>query len=136
VTGVGRGGRGVDRLPQGIAGVSLHEAEALAGADLVVDCTGHKDGLALATRLLRPRGTLVLKTTVHDTGAAPVTPWVIDELRIVGSRCGPFAPALRLLAAGLVDPTPLIDGERALAEGVEALEDAARTGVIKIVLRP
>jgi len=136
VSGVGRGGRGVDRLPQGISGVSLEQADALADADLVVDCTGHKDGLALATRLLRPRGTLVLKTTVHDTGAVPVTPWVIDELRIVGSRCGPFAPALRLLAAGVVDPTPLIDGERPLSGGVEALEDAARTGVIKVVLRP
>ena len=136
VAGVGRGGRGVDRLPPGIAGLPLDRAEELAGADLVVDCTGHRDGIALATRLLRPRGTLVLKTTVHDVGEAPVVPWVIDELTVVGSRCGPFAPALRLLERGLVDPTPLIDARLSLSQGLAALEQAARRGVLKVVLTP
>ncbi len=136
VTGVGRGGRGVDRLPTGLPGVALDQADSLSGADVVVDCTGHADGIALATRLVRPRGTLVMKTTVHDVGQAPLIPGVLDELTVVGSRCGPFAPALRLLEQGLVDPTPLIDARMSLSNGVAALDKAAERGVIKVVLSP
>jgi threonine dehydrogenase-like Zn-dependent dehydrogenase len=92
--------------------------------------------MAAAMRWLRPRGTLVLKTTTHDLGEASPTAWVIDEVTVVGSRCGPFEPALRLLASGLVDPTPLIHAALPLSEGMSALEQAARPGVLKVLLRP
>ncbi|MCB9766459.1 MAG: alcohol dehydrogenase catalytic domain-containing protein [Alphaproteobacteria bacterium] len=123
-------------LPPHIPGCSPEEALDRPRADVVVDATGSPAGLALATRLTRPRGTLVLKTTTHDLGEASPIPWVIDELTLVGSRCGPFAPALRLLDAGLVDPTPLVTHRMGLAEGVEALALAASPGSVKVLLHP
>lgn len=123
-------------LPSGVEPHELGAADGLAGADVVVDATGSPAGLALATRLVRPRGTLVLKTTTHDVAEAPVVPWVIDEITVVGSRCGPFAPALRLLASGAVDPSPLITGSFPLAQGLDALAAAAERGAVKVLLRP
>lgn len=103
-------------------------------ADLTVDCTGTPDGVSLAASLTRPRGTVILKTTVHEVAPVPTAPWVIDEITVVGSRCGPFAPALRLLASGAVDPRPLISARRPLGEGVEALEMAADPANVKVLL--
>ena len=136
VTVISRSEARLDLLPAGIAGLGLTDADAAVGADLVVDATGNADGLALATRLVRPRGTIVLKTTVHDAGTLQPTPWVIDEVRVVGSRCGPFAPALRLLERGVIDPRPLITGRYALADGVAALAAAARPEHVKVLLAP
>lgn len=133
VTVVGRNAATLARLPDHIRKAP---ADDVRGADFVVDCTGTSDGLALASSLVRPRGTIVLKTTTHDLGRASPTAWVIDEITVVGSRCGPFAPALRLLAAGLVDPTPLIDAEFHLSDGVSALSAAASPGALKILVRP
>lgn len=123
-------------LPAGIEPLTPEAAEAGARADVVVDATGHPEGLALATRLVRPRGTLVLKTTTHDLGPASPTTWVIDEITLVGSRCGPFEPALRMLASGLVDPTPLVSARFDLEDGVAALERAARPDTVKVLLSP
>jgi alcohol dehydrogenase len=123
-------------LPAGVEGVPLDQAPDLAGADVVVECTGHRDGLALASALVRPQGTIVLKTTVADPAAPPVVPWVIHEVTVLGSRCGPFAPALRLLEAGLVDPAPLISEVLPLDRGVEGLERAREAGVLKVLIRP
>ena len=123
-----------DLLPPGIERVE--DPDHAVGADVVVDCTGNADGLALATRLVRPRGTVVLKTTVHAPRGVTPIPWVIDEVTLVGSRCGPFDPALRLLDAGLVDPTPLITERFALSDGVAALARAADRDVVKVVLDP
>lgn len=123
-------------LPDGVGRVALADAGRLAGADIAVDCTGSKDGLALATRLVRARGTVVLKTTVHDPAAPPVNGWVIDEVTLVGSRCGPFDPALRLLASGAVDPRPLISARLPLADGVAAMRRAAEPGTMKVLLEP
>jgi len=123
-------------LPVGIEPVLASDASALAGADVVVECTGHRDGLALASTLVRPCGTLVLKTTVADPAAPPVVPWVIHEITVLGSRCGPFAPALRLLAAGLVEPCPLISATLPLEQGVLALDRAAHPDTLKVLLRP
>jgi alcohol dehydrogenase len=131
---VGRNPVTLALLPASVRAVPLAAAPSLAGADLVVDCTGNPDGLALATSLVRPGGTLVLKTTVHDVGRIEPNRWVIDEITVVGSRCGPFAPALRLLAAGLVDPRPLITARLPLEQGVAALAMAAQPGVIKVLL--
>ena len=134
VTGVSRNPARLDLLPPSVRRATSDQP--LERADLVVDCTGSADGLALATQLTRPRGTLVLKTTVHDVKPAPATPWVIDEITVVGSRCGPFDPALRLLASGAVDPTPLISARMGLDEGAEALDVAASREHVKVVLRP
>ncbi|MAE71958.1 MAG: alcohol dehydrogenase [Gemmatimonadetes bacterium] len=125
-----------DLLPPGVESVHAGDADTLAGADIVVDCTGSTDGIALATRLVRPRGTIVLKTTTHDAAAVTSVPWVVDEITLVGSRCGPFEPALRLLAAGLVDPRPLATHIFPLDEGVRALDVAAGPDALKVLITP
>lgn len=114
------------RLPRGVE----HGGEP--GADVVVDCTGTPSGLSRAVELVRPLGTIVLKTTVHDLGDVNPTKLVLDEITVVGSRCGPFEPALRLLASGAIDPTPLIDADLDLADDVLA---RAR-GAMKVLVRP
>lgn len=100
--------------------------------DVVVDCTGHASGFELARQLLRPRGTLVLKSTFHGGQDTTFAPIVIDEIAIVGSRCGPFAPALRLLEKKLVEVEAMISAEYPLARGIEAFERAIEPGVIKV----
>ena len=105
-------------------------------ADVVVECTGSPAGFDQALDLLRPEGTLVLKSTYADPGAINLSRVVVDEIRVVGSRCGPFQPALRALASGAVDPLPLIDAVYPLAEGLAALEHAAARSVLKVLLRP
>jgi alcohol dehydrogenase len=109
--------------------------EGLGGADLVVECTGHPTGLQAAQRLVRPRGTVALKSTYHGLVEADLSRLVVDEVRVVGSRCGPFGAALRLLAQGLVDVTSLIHAEMRLDEALEAFELAVRPGVLKVLVR-
>ena len=107
-----------------------------ARVDVVVEATGSADGFALAVAATRPRGTLVLKSTVAHGAPLNLAPVVIDELTIVGSRCGPFAPALDALARGLVDVRALISARLPLRDGVEALRRAAQPGVLKVLLNP
>ena len=104
--------------------------------DLVVEATGNRGGLVEALRLVRPLGTLVMKSTYAGLADVDLTKLVVGELNVIGSRCGPFAPALRLLARGEIDTTPLVEAEYALRDGLEALDRAARPGVRKILLRP
>ncbi len=106
------------------------------GMDVVVEATGSPDGFALAKEAVHPRGTLVLKSTYAGTPRIPMSALVVDEVHVVGSRCGPFAPALRLLASGCLDPRPLIDARYPLADGLEAFAHAARRGVFKVLLQP
>jgi alcohol dehydrogenase len=103
---------------------------------LVVEATGSPTGLALALQMSEPRGTLVVKSTFH--GAAPVETWplVVNELVVLGSRCGPFPRALALLRSGKVDPTPLIARTFPLAEASQAIRYAGRPGVMKVLLKP
>lgn len=103
--------------------------------DVVVECTGQAAGFDLARRLVRPRGTLVLKSTFAGTQETTLAPLVVDEITLLGSRCGPFAPALRLLAAGLIDPAPLISATYPLEEGLVAMERARQRGTLKVLLR-
>jgi len=103
-------------------------------ADLVVECTGHPDGLELARRAVRPRGTIVLKSTYHGKAEVDLARFVVDEITLVGSRCGPFAPALALLADGRVDPRPLIEARYPLADAVAAFEHSARPGALKVLV--
>jgi threonine dehydrogenase-like Zn-dependent dehydrogenase len=103
-------------------------------ADLVVECTGNPEGLALATRAARPRGTVVLKSTYHGTASLDASRVVVNELTLVGSRCGPFAPALELLAGGRVDVASLVHARYPLREGLRAFEAAAHPGTLKVLL--
>lgn len=102
--------------------------------DVVIDCTGSPDGLALARRLVRPRGRLVLKSTFHGVSPLDLSQMVVDEVTLIGSRCGPFAPALRLLGRGLIETTPLIHARYRLDDALVAFRDAA--GHLKVLLVP
>ena len=102
--------------------------------DIVVDCTGSESGLPTALKLVRPRGTIVLKTTVAGTQTLPWAPFVIDEVTLVGSRCGPFDRALDALEHGLVDVEPLIADRFNLSDGLMALQRAQQKGVLKVLL--
>ncbi len=93
-------------------------------ADLAVECTGNPEGLEIARRAVRPRGTIVLKSTYHGRAEIDMAPFVVDEMTLVGSRCGPFGPALSALARGSVDPRPLIEARYPLSEAVAAFERA------------
>ncbi len=103
--------------------------------DVVVEATGSASGLELALSAVRPRGILVLKSTIAGSHQVSLAPIVINEIQVIGSRCGPFADALGALAAGQVSVTPLIENVYALADGVEGLRHAARPGTKKILLR-
>ncbi|PDW04221.1 MDR/zinc-dependent alcohol dehydrogenase-like family protein [Candidatus Viridilinea mediisalina] len=100
--------------------------------DFVVDCTGQAAGLATARALVRPRGRLLLKSTFHGPSQLNLTQLVIDEVLLLGSRCGPFAPALRLLERRLIETEPLIHARYPLAEAISAF--AAAHGAMKVLL--
>lgn len=102
--------------------------------DLAVDCTGAPSGFGIARRALRPRGTLVMKSTYAGELSLDASAAVVDELTLVGSRCGPFPPALRLLEDRRIDPLPLVDDRFPLAEADAALRRAGERGVLKVVL--
>src|SRR5262245_3081096 len=104
--------------------------------DVVVEATGSPQGWELALRLVKPRGTLVLKSTFQgkiDFNPAPI---VVDEITVVGSRCGRFEAALSLLLKGNIHPTRLVQHIFPLHEGVRALELAQQPGVLKVLLQP
>jgi len=103
-------------------------------ADVVVEATGTPGGFAMARKLVRPRGALVLKSTYHGLLQADLSQVVVDEVQLIGSRCGPFAPALRLLARGAVDVQALIQARYSLDQGLLALEDAALKGALKVLI--
>jgi threonine dehydrogenase-like Zn-dependent dehydrogenase len=104
--------------------------------DVVVEATGSPSGFDLARKALRPRGTLVLKSTYHGESSIAWSPFVVDEITIIGSRCGPFAPALRLLEKKEVDPTVLIAKRFRLSSAIEAYGAAKQPGMLKVLLEP
>jgi len=99
-----------------------------------VEATGSTAGFELARKAIRPRGTFVLKSTYKGEITLNLSPVVVDEITIVGSRCGPFAPALRLLEKKEVDPTVLVAAEFGLADCVRAFEEAEQRGMLKVVV--
>jgi threonine dehydrogenase-like Zn-dependent dehydrogenase len=109
--------------------------DGLEGADLVVECAGQPAGFHTAQGLVRPRGTLALKSTYHGLVEADLSRLVVDEVRVVGSRCGSFEAALRLLVHGLVDVTSLIHAEMHLNEAPAAFELATLPGVLKVLVQ-
>ncbi len=118
----------------GVKARPVDEVGLLQDQDIVVDCTGSPSGLELATQMVRPRGTLVLKTTTAG-GHAPVSlaPIVVHEIHVIGSRCGPFPTAMEALASGEIDPSGLISRRMKLDDGTDLLAAAKRPGVVKVI---
>ena len=104
--------------------------------ELVVEATGSPSGLDLALRLLKPRGTVVLKSTFHGKQSFDPASVVVDELTLLGSRCGRFEPALDLLARKRIRPSRLIRDSLPLTRAVEAFRLAQSPGVLKVLLHP
>ncbi len=102
----------------------------------VVDATGSNEGLQAAITMVRPRGTIVLKSTVHGLVTIDTAPVIVNEVTIVGSRCGRFEPAIRLLKANKVHVDDLISGAYSLDRAASAFTRAATKGVLKVLLTP
>jgi len=117
----------------GISSITADQVEQ-GWYDLVVEVTGSFGGFAISRRAVRPRGTLLLKSTFAGDVSFDLSSIVVDEISMIGSRCGPFAPALRLLETKKVDPLPLIDSRFTLAQGMEAIERAGQPGVLKVLI--
>ena len=115
--------------------VTSHPAAIPQGADMIVEATGSPEGLSTAIQLIRPRGTLVLKSTYHGDVSLNMATFVIQEISLIGSRCGPFPPAIRLLASKHIRVDPLIHARYPLLDGVLAMEKAAQPGVRKVLLQ-
>lgn len=118
-------------------GVKTHLVENLPEIefDVVVEVSGSASGFETAMQLVRPRGTIVLKSTYHGRLELNAAPIVIDEITVVGSRCGQFAPAIRLLEQKLIDVEPLIDAEYELEDFENAFRHATESDSLKILLR-
>jgi alcohol dehydrogenase len=114
---------------------SVTQIQPRRDQDIVVDCTGTPEGLELATQLVRPRGTIVLKSTAAAGKSLNLAPVVVDEITIVGSRCGPFREALHALDTKSVDVLSLIHRRMKLEQGVAALDLASQRGVLKVLLQ-
>ncbi len=102
--------------------------------DVVVDASGSPEGFGLAMRAVRPRGTIVLKSTVAAESGMNLAPLVVDEITVVGSRCGPFPAALRVLAGGEIDVSALISKRFPLSQAPAALRAAANPDALKVLL--
>ena len=102
--------------------------------DLVVEASGSESGFATAASLIKPRGKIVLKSTFHGMPTWEASKIVVDEITLIGSRCGRLRPALELLATGQVQVDDLISDEYKLGEGVKAIERAGEKGVLKVLL--
>lgn len=118
-------------------GIKTHSVETLPETkfDAVVEVSGSASGFETAMQLVRPRGTIVLKSTYHGSLELNAAPIVIDEVTIVGSRCGQFAPAIRLLEQKLIDVEPLIDAEYDLEDFEKAFRHASDSDSLKILLQ-
>ncbi|MBA4417671.1 MAG: alcohol dehydrogenase [Syntrophus sp. (in: bacteria)] len=119
---------------QQVTAITIEELIIEKIYDIVVEATGRPDGLATALKLVRPRGTIVLKSTVADERRINLTPVVVDEIHLVGSRCGPFKPALRAMSKGGINVKPLISGIFPFSEAPRAFEKARERESLKIII--
>jgi threonine dehydrogenase-like Zn-dependent dehydrogenase len=118
-----------------VTGVMPDEAADLTRSfDVVIEASGSESGFSTALDLVRPRGKVVLKSTFHGTPAWNATKVVVDEISVVGSRCGRFPAALELLSDGSIEVEDLVSDELPLADGVAAIGRAAESGVLKVLL--
>jgi threonine dehydrogenase-like Zn-dependent dehydrogenase len=132
---VGRGERGRSIATSLGFDTATTDASALSRAfDVVVDATGNPHGFAACARLVRPRGTIVLKSTVHGETQVKLANLVVDEITVVGSRCGPFDRAIELLDSGRVDVTPLVESIYPLEQFREAFRTAEHG--LKVIFAP
>ena len=104
--------------------------------DVVVEASGSESGFSTAIDLVRPRGKIVLKSTFQGKPTWEASRVVVDEITVIGSRCGRFEPAIELLSSGKIDPTPMISATFPLSDGVNAMARAAEEGVLKVLLQP
>ena len=102
--------------------------------DIVVEASGNPSGFECAMKHIRPRGILVLKSTYHGTLTLDAAPIVINEISIIGSRCGIFGPPLRLMNEGLVDPSPLVDEVFPFERAEQAFRKSQEPGVFKVLM--
>lgn len=116
--------------------VVLDKSFSVSGFDVVIEATGHPSGLARATQLVRPRGTIILKSTYAGDSNVDLAPIVIHEIKLVGSRCGDFARAIDVLGKGVINPSPLVAARYSLAEAERAFAHAATPGVMKVLVLP
>jgi len=119
----------------GIHARQVGDLKAGEKAEVCIDCSGNADGINLALSHLWPRGTMVLKTTVADTAKPDINSIVINEFTILGSRCGPFRPALNLLERNLIDPSPMISGRFSFTDIIRAFESAKNPLTHKIIIQ-
>ena len=115
-----------------VAGAALNFRHA--AFDWVVDATGSAEGLRQAVHMVRPRGTVILKSTQHGLVSLDTAPVIVNEITLVGSRCGRFEPALDLLSRGLINVHDMISDRRKLSDAPLAFEEAARKGCMKVLL--
>jgi threonine dehydrogenase-like Zn-dependent dehydrogenase len=134
VTVLGRSEGSLELATRWSLNTGLADAAPAKSFHCVVETTGSPNGLQHALRLCRPLGTVVMKSTYAELPQVNLTPIVVDELTVVGSRCGPFAPAIRLLQQDVIDTDSLIDGRFAVEQALEAIELAAKPGVRKVLL--
>ncbi len=131
-------GRHRDKLRISVAvGVTGEIAPKLPVAeyDYVVDATGSAEGLTQAINMCRPRGTVIMKSTVHGRVAIDTAPVIVNEITLIGSRCGRFEPALRMLAKGKLRVSDMISETMPLAEAPKAFERASQRGILKVLLQ-
>ncbi len=113
---------------------ALSADEVPAGFDIAVECTGNSGGFNVALGRVRPRGTVVMKSTYADDLTFDAATVVVNEVTLVGSRCGPFAPALKILASQSIDVESVISARYPLRDALQAFEHAQRPGVLKVLL--
>lgn len=139
VTVIGRSNKSL-KLPKELGFITAHNEDQLAAFELIVETTANPSGFAWAVSNVRPNGTIILKSTYADTTppnfAALMAQIVVNEITLIGSRCGPFQPALDLLEAGAINVDILIEREYELGDGIAAFDYAGQSGVRKILLRP
>lgn len=125
-------------LAGGIQGMEVRGLDAPGPSryDIAVEASGSPDGLRLAIGLVRPRGSVILKSTFHGPAVFDTSRVVVGEITLIGSRCGRFAPALDLLGTGKMGVERLITAEYGLSEGIAAMEQAQQASSLKILLRP
>jgi alcohol dehydrogenase len=115
----------------------LDEVGLRQDQDIVVDCTGSPTGIVTAMQMVRPRGTIVLKTTTTPSpDPIDLSPLVVHEIKVIGSRCGPFREALAAMTQKKIDVLSLISRRMKLDDGVEAIKAARQPGVLKVLLEP
>jgi len=132
-------GRNAEKLQfcekKGIQGLHVDEFSPRRDRDLVVECTGDPSGLELALQMVRPRGTVILKSTCAEAGWVNLAPIVIHEVRVLGSRCGPFVPAIDALARKSIDLRSMISRTFPLEKSLEAFEFVKQPNCLKALLQ-